>query len=62
MNKVSIDEKELNILKAKSKRWDDLEKEIINFYFDENGNERQPDYEDGLLGIGEVAANAFGLM
>ena len=51
---------EIEEFKKKADKWDALGKEIENFYFDEQGNERPDEFGDGLLGIGEAAAIAFG--
>jgi hypothetical protein len=44
----------------KAEKWDALEKEIADFYYDEEGNERPDDYRNGLLGMGEVVAKHLG--
>lgn len=46
----------------KAAAWDNLEKEISKFYFDENGEELTDDEGGDLCDIGEVAARAFGLL
>jgi hypothetical protein len=59
---TTIDDKELEILKRKAEKWDNLGKEIDKFYvnvhgeYDEDNSEREGDLGD----IGEVAAMAYG--
>lgn len=47
-------------IEEKAEAWDKLDLEIGDFFFDEDGNERPDDYRNGLLGIGEVAAERLG--
>jgi hypothetical protein len=48
---VEIDEKELIILKAKAKKWEELENEVSKCYVSE-------DEDVDLITIGEIAASA----
>ena len=45
----------------KARNWDKLGKEIESFYINKDGNPIEDDGEDeGLIGIGECAASAYG--
>lgn len=57
---MNITKEKFEELTNKANKWDQLGKEIHTFYFDEDGNEQPDDYGDGLIGIGEVAAMAYG--
>jgi hypothetical protein len=64
MNDTVINTEELNELKTKAKKWDDLEKEIAKSYVREDGSTIEDGDEDNdemcLITIGEKAASAFG--
>lgn len=50
---------EQNLMTVKCKKWDDLDKKIAEYY-PENIDDNEID--DGLIGIGEKAAIAFGYL
>ncbi len=61
--KIEIEEKELEQLKLKAKKWDNLGDEISKCYCNSDGDydEYNPIIEGAdLLTIGEMAATAFG--
>lgn len=60
MAKVEIEQEELEMLKQTAEKWNRLGNEIETFYFDEDGNEQPDNYGNGLIGIGEAAASAYG--
>lgn len=64
MAKTDYTNKQVEEWKKKAEKWDKLEESIRGFYFDKDGNELDFDSEDtdGLCGIGEVAATAFGYL
>ncbi len=53
---------ELEIIKEKAKKWDELEKQISACYVDDEGNELSDDEGGDLCTIGEIAAMAFGFL
>ena len=63
---MEIEEKEYQELKAKAKKWDDLEKKISSYYGHINSDGEWVEHEDentgDLVDIGEQAAIAFGFM
>ena len=50
----------LQEIKEKAAKWDELEKQISACYFDADGNELSDDEGGDLYTIGEIAASAFG--
>jgi hypothetical protein len=52
---VEIDEKELSVLKAKAKKWEELEIEICKCY-------ESDDSDVDLITIGEIAASACDML
>jgi hypothetical protein len=49
--------------RIKAEKWDALDKKILKFYLDADGNELEEGKEGGnLMDIGEVAASAFGYL
>ena len=53
---------ELNMLKTKAQKWDDLDIAISKVYFDEDGNEHLNNEGGDLCDIGEITAIAFGFL
>ena len=60
--KVFAEQLELNKLISRSKKWETLDSKIHAFYYDKDGNEIEESEGDGLVGIGECAASAFGYL
>lgn len=62
MENVTITKAEYEALQNKSKKWDELENKISEFYCDEQGeySEDNPKRQGDLCDIGEVASSAFG--
>ncbi|MEE6129132.1 hypothetical protein V2E39_17155 [Chryseobacterium arthrosphaerae] len=50
------------ILKSleKARKWDELDSKISKYYPEDS--EKENDVDDGLIGIGEAAASAFGYL
>ncbi|KAA2223019.1 hypothetical protein [Chryseobacterium sediminis] len=49
--------------KAKADKWDKLDEKIATFYPDGYTDDTEDnEYDDGLIGIGEAAASAFGYL
>lgn len=49
--------------KIKADKWDKLDEEISKFYPDGHTDDTEDnEYDDGLIGIGEAAASAFGYL
>ena len=47
----------------KAQKWDELDEKISKYYPDEPNDDNQNDgFDDGLIGIGEAAALAFGYL
>lgn len=63
-NNVYCPEEDIQNIKAKAEKWDNLADRIESYYVREDGSEIEEgdeDYsDDGLIGIGECAASAFG--
>lgn len=57
-----MNKEELEKIKAKSQKWDELGDEISKLYCNSDGeyDEENPEMEGDLLTIGELAASAYG--
>jgi hypothetical protein len=56
-------EKQIAEWKAKADKWDKLEEKISKFYAEKGDDDYDEGAdESGLIGIGEVAASAFGFL
>ena len=47
---------------TKAEKWDKLEEKVSEYYKDGTDDTIDDEYDDGLLGIGEASARAFGYL